>query len=406
MVLVVGFPFFGSDDRDDSGSGSDKRNYRPKVIEADQEFVEEIRKREIAAGPVLDLIPYRRERDFDTDRSFFREVHLCRRGGPKRRQNHSVPFAFEPYYDPDEGTVGFRYAADTRRVRTEVRQGLESAYHDSDVEQKPPQFINVEPGQSISAARLTLRDSEALNPINNPGVNPSDFNPDPYEAVTRRMAGTNDRKEAAVVTQMMFMPAISHAKEDDDELNWHHGVKDVAAELREPDESIRWTAVVESLIDGFSDKNLEADPLEKRDPGEKAVQASKLVENQKNKEGYHINVRVIAVSDDPDVARDRVERTSDKYGKFYNATSGQGFEPKYDINVRDLLLKASRRSWIDRGIPFGLDEAVALGAPPTDLSTPSVNQTHRSSDQGTPAGNPDFEEFDETGYVDEWERGR
>lgn len=390
------------------GSSSSSHRDEPKTLEIDDALAKNLRERAIAAGPVLKLTPYNSTRDTASDRSFFRDVHAVRRGGPNRERNQSTPFAFEPYYDPEAGTLGFRYIGQDERTRTELRQGLEAAYHDSDLNREPPEFVDVESGQYISVARLTLRDPEALKPINNPGLNSQDFDPDPYDSITRRMTGTNSRENASVVTQIVFMPAISHAGAGEDgnsPLNWHHGVADVAEELREPELSTRWAALPELLIDSITEGTEEIEVLNESSPGNKENTAAKLVANQKNKKGYHVNIRVVAVADDPDVAKQRVAATAEKYRNFYNSTVGQGFTPIFDVDVAELAKKAARRAWVDRGMPMSLDEALALGAPPTKLSTPEVSYTHRSSDQGMPADSPDFGEYDETGYSDEWAGG-
>lgn len=401
MSLRSRLPFVGT-------SASASHQDEPKAIQIDEALAKNLRERAIAAGPVLKITPYNSQRDTDADRSFFRDVHTVRRGGPNREQNHSTPFAFEPYYDPDAGTIGFRYIGQDERTRVELRQGLEAAYHDSDLNREPPEFVDAEAGQYVSVARLTLRDPEALKPINNPGLNARDFDPDPYDSITRRMTGTNSRENASVVTQIVYMPAISHAGADKDansKLNWHYGAESVAKDLRQARLSIRWEALPEMLLDTVTEGTDEIEVLNESGATNKEGTAATQVENQINQKGYHANIRIVAVADDPEVAKQRVAATAEKYRNFYNSTTGQGLRPVFDVDVAELAKKAARRSWVDRGMPMSLDESLALGAPPTKLSTPEVSYTHRSSDQGMPADSPTFGEYDETGYSDEWVGG-
>ncbi|MCU4799769.1 hypothetical protein OB920_05240 [Halobacteria archaeon HArc-gm2] len=380
---------FGSSGNDGPGT--------PNSIEVGQDLVDDLRERVEAAGPVVHLTPYKRDRNHDTSRSFFRGVHRVRRGGPKRRENVSSPFTFEIHYDGSEGTIGFRYVADEDVLRSEIRQEIESCYHDSDVTRSPPTFVDVDEGDYASAAWLTLRHPEPLRPVNNPGLNPSDFHPDPYDSITSRMVGDGSRS-ASVVTQLVFKPAISHA--DQDSLNWHDGVDEVAKRMKEPNEGFRWQSILTVVANTFVEKDLDVKATQEGYLSSEDKEAANVIANQRNRKGFHVIIRVVAIADEPELAERRVASTCEKYRNYYNSTHGQGFKPVFDVDVGEVLSNAARRKWIDREMPMSLDEAVALGAPPTDLNTPAVEYTHQRSDEGVPASVDGFEKYDETGYTD------
>lgn len=382
------------------GSQNNGRNWQgtPNTIEVDENLAEEIERRSDDYGPIIFLVPYKREGGIEASRQFFRSVHQPRRTGRKGKKNVTPPFTLEMCYWQADRRIGFRYAAPDEMTRSEIRDELLSTYHDSNIEMGRDTFLDVQPGQYASIAHLRLRDPEYLKPINSYQSNPEDFRIDPYDGITSKMTGDGWGEDANVMVQIVLKPAISHA--DTDTLNWHHGSNKLAKKIDSEDMGLRKAAFLEvigsTVTEGGDDVEVNE---EKFQTGEMSEAAGRIA-NQANDLGYHLNVRIIAVSDDPDVATMRVQATAGKYRNFYNADYGQGFEPAYPDadGIRSLFQTAAAREWVDREMPMGVVPLMGVAHPPTYLNTQGVEWTFQQGDEGPPTSAPQFEDFDQMGY--------
>lgn len=383
------------------GNTSTGRNWKgaPTTIEIDEGLAESVESHAEEFGPVIFLVPFKREGGIEASRQFFRSVHQPQRTGRGGKENVSSPFSLEMVYWKDDRRIAFRYAAPDEMTRSEIRDELLSTYHDSNVEMGVDPFLGVEPGQHASIAHLRLRDAQTLKPINSYKSSPDDFRIDPYDGITSKMTGDGWGEDANVMVQLVLKPAISHA--DKDKLNWHYGSNRLAKSIDNEDLGIRWSAVLESMFSTFSeggDEDVEATE-EKYTTGQMSEAAGRIAD-QANDLGYHLNVRIIAISDDPEVASQRVQATAGKYRNFYNADYGQGFEPVYleGDDIRAMLNTAASRQWVDRDMCMGIVPLMGVAHPPTYLNTQGVEFTFQKGDEGPPVTAPDFDEFDEVGY--------
>lgn len=395
MVLVGILPSFLS--RSDTETG---RNWKgePSAIEVSGDLAEDVTDRATDYGPVISLTPYKREGGIEASRRFFRSVHTVRRAGRKGKNNVSTPFSFEIPYWADDKRIGFRYAAADEMTRGDIKDELRSTYHDSDIEMSHEPFLGIEPGQYVSIARLRLRDPNHLKPINSYKSSPEDFRIDPYDGITSKMTGDGYGTDANAMVQITMKPAISHA--DTRKLCWHYGANELAKNIDDDDMGMRWGSVLESIGSTFTEG---ADDVEvtktKYATEEMSASASRVADQAKNL-GYHINIRLIAVSDDLDTAKQRVQATARKYSNFYNADYGQGLEPAYPSggDIMTLLKQSVSREWIDREMPMGIVPLMGVAHPPTYLNTAEAEFTFQRGDEGPPTSAPNFEDFDETGY--------
>ena len=395
MAIRDALPFGNAGATGSNWSGS------PASIEADAELVESINEIDGESGPLIFLVPYKREGGIEASRRFFRSLHNVKRAGRDGKQNISDSFALEMVYWQGERRLGFRYAADTEETRSDIKDELLSTYHDSNIEMGHEPFLGIEDGQHVSTAHLRLRDPEYLKPINSYKSSPDDFRIDPYDGITSKMTGDGYGTDANVMVQIGMRPAISHA--DKRKLCWHYGSDSVAKQYDNDDMGIRWSAVLEAMLSTFSeggDDDIET--TNERHATSQMSEAAERIANQRNDLGYHLNIRLIAASEDADLAERHVQATANKYTNFYNADHGQGFEPVYHSgsDIRGTLRSAVSREWIDRDLIMGIVPLMGVGHPPTYLNTQGVEFTFQQGDEGPPPSAPKFEQFDQTGYYD------
>ena len=124
------------------------------------------------------------------------------------------------------------------------------------------------------------------------------------------------------------------------------------------------------------------------------------IRRNRGKKGYWWNIRIIAVGDDPEEAKKRVERTANAYETFYASQFQQGFVPEFvsKRKVPTLLRRAASRSYHDLDQAFGVHVMNGVSRIPV-ISAQQADYTLSKSDQGVPPRTARFEEFDETGYV-------
>jgi hypothetical protein len=376
---------------------------RAQTIDVTDDMASDFAEMAAEYGTVISLVPYKREGEIDKARTFFRAIHNVERAGRKQAQNESSPFTFEIVHWRNDRRIGFRYATQDDGLRRDIERELDSCYHDSDIERVPERFFDISDDDHLAAVTLQLRDDEYLKPINHYNLMPEDFEDDPYQSITTQMAGDSQGTDATVVVQIAMRPAISTANRDS--LNWHDGADKLATRLEESHEGFRWASIPETLLSVFIE-DLHQQDIEhskERYVSEEDRQAADAVANQRNQLGFHVNIRILALSTDAETARKRVEYTARKYRNFYNAKHGQGLVPDYtpDGGVEGMVRRAISRTWVDHKMPMSIDALTGLAHPPTDLNTNEVEYTIERNDRGIPISKmPRIDENDATGYFD------
>lgn len=387
--------------------GEDRDPTAPAPVDVDADLADALHETAAATGQVLSIVPYRHDGGITKNKAFFRNVHAPKRRGAKRRENHGETFTFEIAYWRDRRTISFRYATEDVSTIRSLYRGAQACYHDADIELKPEPLLDIREGDTLSATRLRLRAEDGrdyLQPVNHYDLNPDDFAIHPYDGVTSAMAGDDYGHDASVLVQIVMKPAISTADAPNEDLNWHHGAGDLAKELASPEtQSIRWAGLAEEAAAAISDEMSEDDVQRTKEEyqSQEDTTAADIVGDQRGKLGYHVNIRILALSEEPDVAVERVADAAERYRNFYNSKHGQGFRPDYRADTRRLAELAAGREWVDREMPMPIDVLKGLSGPPSNLHTSEVEYTYQRNDDGVPPNIPQFDAYDETGIVDE-----
>ncbi len=404
----MNIPFFGSNGPDDTGEEDDPAA-GPTTVAVDEDLAEEIHSRAAKSSPVVSIIPFKEDDGgFPKSRAFFRNIFSMKRRGKNRRKNHSSPFAFEMVYWRNRRTITFRYASSDPDMRRTLRQGAESHYSDADIQEAPEPLLDVEEGDHVSAARLRLRNETGLNylrPINHYKLNKEDFEIHPYDGITSAMMGDSYGVDASVVVQVVMRPAISSVDEESNkDLEWHQDAGTLAEEIKSSDtDSIRWSALFEIIGDAFTKGQNDIQMLEEDYVSAEDKAAADAVANQKGELGYDVNIRLVACSEQPAIAEQRIRDVGEKYHNFYNSRHGQGLRAigANEEATRRLVERTSDRAWVDRQMPMSIDVLAALAGPAPNLSTGGVEYTYTRSDDGLAPGIKTFEHYDETGITEE-----
>ncbi|WP_114578619.1 type IV secretory system conjugative DNA transfer family protein [Saliphagus sp. LR7] len=225
------------------------------------------------------------------------------------------------------------------------------------------------------------------------------FENDPYGSITAEMIGERESDVVSdIAVQTIFEPAPG---------DWWKGgllgtsIDDVADELKSPTKEF-------GMVDALK---YEAKPEqstlegETREASEKDRTASKIVREQRGEKGFRLNVRILAVSDDPDQATARVEETAQMFDGYYESATEQGFEicPQWDKKLRKTLNRAFGRERADRRMIMGVRAAAGLMHIPNDtINTQDVDWSLTSHAGDVPADAPRFTDWNHLKVVT-WE---
>lgn len=196
----------------------------------------------------------------------------------------------------------------------------------------------------------------------------------------------------------MFTTEIEF-EEGDNEIgkNWYSGIPDTLNQMGEQKSSLRKAAFFEQLASTFTeggDEDIQHTTTVDLDDDD----VYQVVKSQYGSKAYHLNFRIIAVSDDPEVAEKRVANTAGMYRKFYNTKNRQGFRtvPYSGGELDELLKAAAGREWVDRDIVMPIDTATGACHVPTDLNTQQADYSMTTAGKGVPPRTPRFD-FDAVG---------
>jgi hypothetical protein len=231
----------------------------------------------------------------------------------------------------------------------------------------------VDPEDHVAAAYTTLKEDYYL-PIKN--HESEGFEHDPYSEILSEMVSTD---ETSVVTQVVFRAAKS---------DWTHGGLFNGQSVDEYANGVRKGKTV-----GWVNPEV-------REPTQKDKEAARIIEEQRGKQGFHVNVRTVAVSPDPHEAQVRANGVAKLYGKFYNSVTEQGLQPvpvgdgiRGHKKVRSFLENVSERNWVDRDMIMTSAELAGVAHIPNDeVNVPAVDWSKMVSGSGVPADSPQAED--------------
>ena len=363
------------------------------AVELDEQTCATLDEQVISNPQVVEVMPYQDELDLVTAMRFLEDLHNVEKGGVTGGKNVSDPFTIEHVFE--NGSLRFRFGPNNSHQQKQIQMAARTHYGDADIDTVPSSFLDVDPGQHLAAGRLTLRDPDYFLPIKHFQISPEQFEIDPYDSITSELVGIATDAPTNALVQIVLRPAWSNHSRD--RKNWYHGVDKTAKYLKQPDRGFRWGSVAENVVAGMVGDEGTEDATVERESTSEQKQAAEIVANQRAEKGYHLNVRVFAVSEDRDEAMQRVEDTARMYRTFYTSTYEQGFVPEFPSGQgpRDLAATAAAREWIDRKIVFSTSTLAGVAHLPTDLNTQQIDYSRTSESGSTPSAAPEFESFQE-----------
>lgn len=363
------------------------------TLELDERLCEELESRATAETDVVEVMPFQDDLDLVKAMRFLEDLHNVEKGGMGGRKNVSDPFTIEHVFE--NGSLRFRLGPGNPHQNKQIQMVARTHYGDADIAESHSTFLDVEPGQHLAGARLTLRDPDYFLPIKHFQITPKQFQTDPYDSITSELVGLPTDAKTNAIVQIVLRPAWSNHPRD--RKNWYHGIDKTAKYLKQPTQGFRWGSVAENVLAGMVGGEGTSEATKQTPATGEQKQAAETVANQRAEKGYHLNVRVFAVSDDPDEAVERVEDTARMYRTFYTSTYEQGFKPKFPgaDGLRDLSAKAASREWINRKIVFSTSTLAGVAHLPTDLNTQQIDYSRTSESGSTPSEAPDMDAYRE-----------
>lgn len=371
----------------------------PAVRQVDDALVTDLYDHACAQSALIGIRPYKDDGGLQRGMQLLSSLHDVQLEGRVRKQNVTPGSAFELVYDDDEEILQYRFAPGDEGMHDRLDRQLKTYYGDSDIVEIEPEFLDMAAGQYVAAARLKLRQDDSFLPIKHFKLDPDHFETDPYDSITSEMVGAPHRPNADVMVQIMIKPAISNATWD--RRNWYHGIGKTVRRLKESKSGFDAGAVLKetaSAIGGGQLDGVESDERQNFTKYREEASNSKaanIVASQRGKKGYHVDIRVVAVSDSKEEAMSRVEETAGMYRKFYDSSYEQGFTPKFfkQKQLDSFLESMASREWTgtDQGITFATDTLTGICHVPTDLNTQEIEYTMSKSGRGIPPRTPRFD---------------
>lgn len=403
------------------------RQYEPNSITIDRELAEQIYDQYHGVGDVISIRPYNDGygiQSLENAQSFLTQLHQIEREWKLWTRNVTPPSALELVSDDDRGLLQFRYAAQEDWQRDLLLTELESHYPDAEISMMPPTFMPYEEGMNAAVADLELRDSDFLKPIKNFEDHKQWFkNRDPYDSVTGHMVGRETDPTCHVMIQMVMKPAISNSSRQ--KRNWYdgwfYGPEKTKSDYGS-DDSFNWGALTDEATGVFDSigRDLESSMTSKKRRRQKndgdsrgtldkwttkknTRQSNGLdasIDRHRGEKGYHLNIRIIAISPDEEEAVSRVKRTAEAYESFYDTEFQQGFIPNYisKKQARKEIVRAAGREIVDQNLKFGTTTLAGVGRMPV-VSQQQADYSLTRADQGAPPRTSRFEPYDQTGYT-------
>lgn len=196
---------------------------------------------------------------------------------------------------------------------------------------------------------------------------------DPYGDILGAMLGSDDE---IVVLQVVFKPARGDWTQNGPD---GRSVDDVAADLREGE------------VTGFRDPLfwLGLREMEERPPSKKDKDAAREVESQRGKQGFHVNVRVMAATPDTKRTEERARGVGNMFANFYSTHAEQRLVPRpirpTATDIDTYLTDMITREWYSMDIILSIDELAGIAhIPNAEIRVPQIQW--RKQDTGDQVG--------------------
>ena len=320
--------------------------------------------------------------------------------------NSAEPLAFELHYDADTELLQPRIATKSDERFEIVDRQVQSHYDNSDTREVDPTFLEIHPGQHVAGTTLQLRkrgEFERLRPIKNYRIDPDHFEIGPYRSIGREMVGAAHRADCDVLVQSVIKPAVSTARWD--RQNWWYGIdKTVDSVTGKGDNgSMDWGQIGKEIAEPFQQAGMTEKQRQREhrrqqredggrftgssdEPTASRSEEANLLDSQRGMRGYHLCVRIVAVSNDPEEAQQRVQDTAGMFRNFYDSRFQQGFTPA-SLSAKKLyrtLQRAASRDYTDRKITFSVDTITGVCKIPTNIALQQFDYSMSAAGRGVP----------------------
>ncbi len=291
-----------------------------------------------------------------------------------RGKNTSDHHSFEVWFD--RGKITFYMHAATEAAADKFRRRVGNNYANSEVfrVENGPAFPRIEADEYVAGAWLEM-EKIPYYPIRH--HNSEGFETDPYGEITSEMLSL---EESTVVTQVVFRPA-KQSWTDGDRFK-HNSIDELAHALRKGT-SVGWL-------------NPRTRPASAKDK-----EAATTIEQQRGKQAFHVNIRVLAASSVRDEAEARARGVAGMFRKYYNAITEQGLddtpvwhrkERKRAKQLRRFLQRMSDREWVDRHMIMTVDELAGVAhIPNLEIETPKIDWRYTQRGDRIPADSVRYE---------------
>jgi hypothetical protein len=303
-------------------------------------------------GQLLQIVPFKDNEGITGGARLLRDIHNVTWGGVRDRTNVSDHHAFELWFN--EGSVSFYLHAGSESAAEKYITRIENSYSNSDVARITDGigFPAIDAGDYVVGCEIGL-EKHQFYPIRH--FRAEGFEHDPYSGIISEMLSIDDTRVVVQVT-MRPEPSAWAANDGGGFLRRGVSVDDVAEGLKE------------GGVTGFIHPRT-------RDPSKKDREAAKIIEQQRGKYAYSVNLRVLAISPDPAEAEARCEGVAGMFERYYNSKTEQGFEasPVAPARVREVVADCHQRTWRDNETILTIDElAGATHIPNTDIEVPNI----------------------------------
>jgi hypothetical protein len=320
--------------------------------------------------------------------------------------NSAEPLAFELHYDADTELLQPRIATKSDERFEIVDRQVQSHYDNSDTREVDPTFLEIHPGQHVAGTTLQLRkrgEFERLRPIKNYRIDPDHFDIGPYRSIGREMVGPAHRADCDVLVQSVIKPAVSTARWD--RQNWWYGIDKTVDSVtgKGDDGSMDWGQIGSEIAEPFQQAGMTQKQRQREhrrqqrkdggrftgssdEPTASRSEEANLLDSQRGMRGYHLCVRIVAVSDDPEEAQQRVQDTAGMFRNFYDSRFQQGFTPA-SLSKKKLyrmLQRAASRDYTDRKITFSVDTITGVCKIPTNIALQQFDYSMSAAGRGVP----------------------
>lgn len=369
----MNFSLFDSSPTDTAG------NSEYATIELTEDICDRITTAADDAPKGISVRPFKDNEGIQGGIDLLESLHNPITTGRLRTKNVSPAHAYEIQYT--NGRINFQFVpANDDWLGTFSRQ-LKDKYPNSQFETTHMGTVTAEPGMHVAGARIGLK-KYTLYPIKHVGI--EGFSRDPFGGITSELVGTrtDDQAPADVLLQVMFRPALD---------SWWQGIDggpstmDIGTSLQSPSYRKERRLFTRTTIE---------DP-----PSQKEKDAAKIVRDMENEHGWEMNLRVLAASEDAEVARQRASSSSTMFRNYFESTTGQRFEagPLSGDELRESLTRAAGREFVDQNIVKSETETAGLvHVPNSEINQQDVQWALSRAGYGVPPGTPriDFSDLD------------